>query len=136
MGGIMSDAMTDLTGDSEVRSEGVRAEGLGEAERRVTRVTVVRYSKLFNLGGYENERIGASARVGEGDTPERVLAMLMGWVEDQREARKKRERAEREMRRLLEEEERLRAEAAALEERKREVETLRSARCVEVDVPF
>ena len=113
----MQDGPTDLTGHSEIRTE--QGETLEPVQ---TRITSVHYSKLFNLGDYQNEKIGVTAQVGEGDDPEAVMAMLMRWVEDQRGLRKKREEAEWEMRELERQEARLKAEAEKLEERKRQAQ--------------
>lgn len=40
------------------------------------RITKVSYSGLFNLGNYNNEKIGLSAELQEGDDPEAVIATL------------------------------------------------------------
>ena len=39
-------------------------------------ITRVSYSGLFNLGNYNNEKIGLSAELDEGDDPEAVVATL------------------------------------------------------------
>jgi hypothetical protein len=43
-------------------------------------ITSVGYSRLVNLGNYENEKLTASARVDEGTDPDTVLADLKDWV--------------------------------------------------------
>lgn len=47
----------------------------------VPHITSVSYSRLVNLGDYQNEKLGASARVEEGDDPSVVLENLRYWVE-------------------------------------------------------
>lgn len=47
------------------------------------KITSVNYSKLVNLGNYENEKIAAWATVEEDQAPEEVLAGLRTWVDDQ-----------------------------------------------------
>ncbi len=44
-------------------------------------ITSVNYSRLANLGNYENEKVGASARVDEGQDPDIVLSELRQWVD-------------------------------------------------------
>jgi len=46
-------------------------------------ITSVNYSKLVNLGNYENEKIAAWATVEDGQTPEDVLDGLRTWVDEQ-----------------------------------------------------
>jgi hypothetical protein len=43
-------------------------------------ITSVGYSRLVNLGNYENEKVTASARVEDGTDPDAVLASLKDWV--------------------------------------------------------
>jgi hypothetical protein len=43
-------------------------------------ITSVNYSRLVNLGDYENEKLGASAVVPEGYDPEKIVALLKTWV--------------------------------------------------------
>jgi hypothetical protein len=47
------------------------------------KITSVNYSKLVNLGNYENEKIAAWATVEEGQVPEEVLQGLRTWVDEQ-----------------------------------------------------
>ena len=47
------------------------------------KATSVNYSRLFNLGDYENEKVGISAVVEEGQDPEQVLAECKAWVKSQ-----------------------------------------------------
>lgn len=42
----------------------------------------VNYSRLVNLGDYENEKIGAAALVEDGEMPEQTLCKLKKWVSD------------------------------------------------------
>jgi hypothetical protein len=44
------------------------------------KITSVIYQRLWNLGNYENEKIGASAQVAEGQEPTEVLNDLKVWV--------------------------------------------------------
>jgi hypothetical protein len=46
-------------------------------------ITSVNYSKLVNLGNYENEKIAAWATVEDGQTPDVVLDGLRTWVDEQ-----------------------------------------------------
>lgn len=46
-------------------------------------ITSVNYSKLVNLGNYENEKIAAWATVEDGQKPEEVLDGLRSWVDEQ-----------------------------------------------------
>ena len=46
------------------------------------RITSVGYSRLANLGGYENEKVNASARVDEGQDAAEVLESLKAWVNE------------------------------------------------------
>lgn len=58
-------------------------------------ITSVGYSKLVNLGNYENERVNANARVDDGQDADAVLASLKAWVEQRvtdREAEYQRQR--------------------------------------------
>lgn len=46
-------------------------------------ITSVHYSRLTNLGNYENEKTAAWAQVEDGEAPEAALATLKAWVETQ-----------------------------------------------------
>lgn len=46
-------------------------------------IATVTYSRLKNLGNYENERLDATAAVLEGQTPEQVHEQLRTWVHGQ-----------------------------------------------------
>ncbi len=52
-------------------------------------ITSVHFSKLVNLGNYENEKIAAWANVEANQTPDEALAALTAWVEEQAKARVK-----------------------------------------------
>lgn len=41
----------------------------------------IHYDRLVNLGNYENEKLGATAEVGEGDDPAAVYAELRALVD-------------------------------------------------------
>jgi len=43
----------------------------------------VKYERVFNLGNYQSERVGAEAEVEEFVTPEATLAILKKWVHEQ-----------------------------------------------------
>lgn len=43
-------------------------------------ITSVSYSRLVSLGNYENEKLGASARVEEDQDPVAALEQLKEWV--------------------------------------------------------
>jgi hypothetical protein len=45
-------------------------------------ITSVSYSRLVNLGNYENEKVQASARVADGQDPDVVLGGLKTWVSE------------------------------------------------------
>ena len=45
-------------------------------KEKAMEITTVYYSALFNLGNYSNERIALSAKLGEGETPEQLVATL------------------------------------------------------------
>lgn len=45
---------------------------------------IVRYERLFNLGNYENEKIGISVPVEDGETADQALARAQAFVADQR----------------------------------------------------
>ena len=47
------------------------------------RVTSVEYRRLRSFGQYENETVGATAAVSEGETPEAALSALRDWVAGQ-----------------------------------------------------
>ena len=44
------------------------------------KITSVSYTKLQTLHGYNNERVGATAEVEEGENPDMVLNLLKDWV--------------------------------------------------------
>lgn len=44
------------------------------------KITAVEYSRLLTHGNYENTKVGLSATVEDGDTPEIVLGHLRQWV--------------------------------------------------------
>jgi hypothetical protein len=46
-------------------------------------VTQVHYQMLMSLPNYENEKMGAWANVGVGETPEEAMADLKAWVIEQ-----------------------------------------------------
>ena len=46
-------------------------------------ITSIHYSKLQNLGNYENEKLGATAIVPEGSDPLAIHAELKDWVDTQ-----------------------------------------------------
>lgn len=45
-------------------------------------IKVVHYSALINLGNYNNEKIGFTAELGEGETPEQVIEALRQKIKD------------------------------------------------------
>jgi hypothetical protein len=45
------------------------------------KITSVSYTRLQTLKGYNNERVGATADVNYGETPDQVLNILRDWVE-------------------------------------------------------
>lgn len=50
-------------------------------------ITKVEYRKLFSLGNYENEVIGAESAVGPDRDPDAELTDLIAWVEAKHQAR-------------------------------------------------
>jgi hypothetical protein len=46
------------------------------------KIVTVEYKRLRNLGNYENETVGASAQVEDGETPEEALEKLKVFVAD------------------------------------------------------
>lgn len=44
----------------------------------------VSYEKLFNLGNYQNVRVGVSVQLVDGEAPADALARARAWVEAQK----------------------------------------------------
>jgi hypothetical protein len=53
---------------------------MSDQEEITSMITSVNYSRLVNLGDYENEKLGASALVPEGTDPEKVVSVLRDWI--------------------------------------------------------
>lgn len=47
------------------------------------KIVTVEYRRLRTFGNYQNESVGATAEVGEGETANRALQELRDWVEQQ-----------------------------------------------------
>lgn len=60
------------------------------------KITQISYSRLNNLGNYENERIEVTASVGEKQSANAVLEYLEGWVSRQLLLRSRRTKRTRE----------------------------------------
>jgi len=54
-----------------------------EPEDQPLAITSVQYSRLFGLGNYENEKVGASCQVQEDEDPKLVLNALKAWINQQ-----------------------------------------------------
>lgn len=46
-------------------------------------ITQVEYRRLVSTGDYSNQSIGATARVGDGQTAEETMVALRSWVDGQ-----------------------------------------------------
>lgn len=51
------------------------------------KITSVSYTRLQTLSGYNNERVGATADVEEGETREEAMGQLKAWVMGQLDQR-------------------------------------------------